>query len=395
MAEAPSSWRWARVHGLRLSAAGEALCQVRRGRVDIHRDQGIVERFNRTLAERLFGHQYAQEMRLPSGERSTEWVKRLPSEKWPGQLAKSPLMPSRPRCWHIALLCSPWAPSWTQRSKCPLGSRRSLSLPARWTRGWSPAGHWPDVVSWSVPAGTLGDQARRARVVLPAGWRCPTAHTATTGWGPQALNNSSIHPATSRDDRIPVSICQRVHPIFFRSSAWNQRVRETLCSDVARRCDGALTARHPCHGGMFAFRRGPLCTARAWCASSRHSFLHPSPSWCFIFGRRPTYSAIARRRTRLLTFQEPSCWPNCTEGGPGGSRMCHRGFGSGPCPCTRPRSRSQGEGCQCSCRGAGSSPYCVLSCYNRSRTSGAWRDSECSCPHTPGDWVPGCSCGPG
>ena len=30
--------------------------QVRRGRVDILRDQGIVERFNQTLAERLFGH---------------------------------------------------------------------------------------------------------------------------------------------------------------------------------------------------------------------------------------------------------------------------------------------------------------------------------------------------
>jgi len=34
---------------------------IRRGRVDIHRDQAIVERFNRTLAERLFGHQYAVE----------------------------------------------------------------------------------------------------------------------------------------------------------------------------------------------------------------------------------------------------------------------------------------------------------------------------------------------
>ena len=53
--------------------------QVRRGRVDIHRDQGIVERWNRTLAERLFGHQYAQEMRLPSGQKSTKWVERLPA----------------------------------------------------------------------------------------------------------------------------------------------------------------------------------------------------------------------------------------------------------------------------------------------------------------------------
>ena len=47
---------------------------IRRGRTDIHRDQAIVERFNRTLAKRLFGHQYAVEMNLPSG-RSTAWVK--------------------------------------------------------------------------------------------------------------------------------------------------------------------------------------------------------------------------------------------------------------------------------------------------------------------------------
>ena len=51
---------------------------IRRGRTEIHRDQAIVERFNCTLAERLFGHQYAVEMLLPEGKRSTEWVKRLP-----------------------------------------------------------------------------------------------------------------------------------------------------------------------------------------------------------------------------------------------------------------------------------------------------------------------------
>ena len=48
------------------------------GRTEIHKDQAIVERFNRTLAQRLFGHQYAVGMLLPEGKRSTEWVKRLP-----------------------------------------------------------------------------------------------------------------------------------------------------------------------------------------------------------------------------------------------------------------------------------------------------------------------------
>ena len=45
---------------------------IRRGRTEIHRDQAIVERFNSTLAQRLFGHQYAVEMLLPEGKRSTE-----------------------------------------------------------------------------------------------------------------------------------------------------------------------------------------------------------------------------------------------------------------------------------------------------------------------------------
>ena len=51
---------------------------IRRSRIEILRDQAIVERFNRTLAERLLGHQYAVEMLLPEGQRSTAWVKRLP-----------------------------------------------------------------------------------------------------------------------------------------------------------------------------------------------------------------------------------------------------------------------------------------------------------------------------
>ena len=46
--------------------------EVRSGRVDIHRDQAIVERLNHILAERLFGRQYGVEMRLPDDKRSTE-----------------------------------------------------------------------------------------------------------------------------------------------------------------------------------------------------------------------------------------------------------------------------------------------------------------------------------
>ena len=52
---------------------------IRCGRTEIHRDQAIVKRFNRTLAERLFGYQYAGEMNMKnSNQRSTEWVKRQP-----------------------------------------------------------------------------------------------------------------------------------------------------------------------------------------------------------------------------------------------------------------------------------------------------------------------------
>ena len=49
---------------------------IQRGQAGNHRSQAFVERANKTLSERLFSHQYAQEM--ISDGRSREWVKRLP-----------------------------------------------------------------------------------------------------------------------------------------------------------------------------------------------------------------------------------------------------------------------------------------------------------------------------
>ena len=68
---------WPRIHGRCNVRNGETQTSIRRGRTEIHRDQAIMERFNRTLTERLLGHQYAVEMRLPAEQRFTAWVTRL------------------------------------------------------------------------------------------------------------------------------------------------------------------------------------------------------------------------------------------------------------------------------------------------------------------------------
>ena len=49
---------------------------IQRGDPSQHRSQGIVERFNRTLADRLFTDQYHKEFEDPS-ESNREWVSRL------------------------------------------------------------------------------------------------------------------------------------------------------------------------------------------------------------------------------------------------------------------------------------------------------------------------------
>ena len=176
--------------------------QVRRGRVDIHRDQGVVERWNRTLAERLFGHQYAQEMRLPSGQRSTEWVTRLPSVvaalngevtrltrltgKKPSDAIKAKTVAQKPSS------VVPDRPVGLKEQRLPSGvGVRYLYQPGELER-------------LTLYAGTLGDQARRARVVLfagrPAAWFCQggtprsaARHSASSGWGSQALSSSSMY----------------------------------------------------------------------------------------------------------------------------------------------------------------------------------------------------------
>ena len=113
-------------------------------------------------------------------------------------------------------------------------------------------------------------------------------------------------------------------------------------------------------------------------------FFHQPPGLNTSLGAGQHTLRLLARRTRLSTFPEPFCWLSCTKGGPGGSRMCHRGFCSGPCPCIHPLSGSQREGCQCLCRGAAALSVLrlELACYSTNRTSDALRCRGCPCPHT-------------
>ena len=210
--------------------------QARRGRVDIHRDQGIVEHFNRTLvAERLFGHQYAQEMRLPFGERSTEWVKRLPSvvalngevtrltDKKPSNAIKAKTLTQKPS------FVVPGRPLGLKEQKVPSESVFAIFTgqvkwrvvsggPLTWC-GLLKCTSWD--VRWPSPTSPC---CTTCRVTMPhcealfekSCLRCYPTHSyhRMRSSGFEQLLNVSIFSRAGMTSRIPVAICHRVQPIF-------------------------------------------------------------------------------------------------------------------------------------------------------------------------------------
>ena len=110
----------------------------------------------------------------------------------------------------------------------------------------------------------------------------------------------------TRDTPYPCVHMPACPPHFLRSSAWNQRVRGTPCSDVAHRYDGALTARHPYHGGKRAslYCSCLMCFFTTVCFTpfAFLVFIPPASRIEYIFGRRPTYSAIARPAHSSFNF---------------------------------------------------------------------------------------------
>ena len=110
---------------------------IRRRRTEIHRDQAIVERFNRILAERLFGYQYAVEMNMKnSNKRSTEWVKRLPevvsalSNEVTRLIGKKTFRSNNRRSRLLQTINILFETGWFEREKAPSPSQCEIPVPA-------------------------------------------------------------------------------------------------------------------------------------------------------------------------------------------------------------------------------------------------------------------------
>lgn len=132
MAKSATGRRWPRAMGSVTKEMENHKTYIRRWRTELHRDQDIVERFNRTLAERLFGHQYAVEMLLPAGQRSMAWLKRLPDavgalNNQVTRLAKSlPSQSKRKALWQNLTLHTQDQTRRARRNEARLCTRRAV-----------------------------------------------------------------------------------------------------------------------------------------------------------------------------------------------------------------------------------------------------------------------------
>ena len=140
-------------------------------------------------------------------------------------------------------------------------------------------------------------------------------HIATTGWGPQALNNSSIHP---RHPARTASLCPFASlsiPFFSIQRLESKGERDTLfrCCPLMRWRSDRKTSM-PWRKVCFSKRVSLYCSCLV-CFFTTFFF---TPFAFLVFFRRPQGSSrslgsgqhtlrLLARRTRLLTFPEPSC----------------------------------------------------------------------------------------
>ena len=137
--------------------------------------------------------------------------------KWPGWLAKSPLIPSKPRRCAAAHKSPPplfFVVLSISRIRSSLLEWAFASFTRRAER-WPSTRYRCCVESWGVPAGTLGDQAR---VVLLAGWAAAWVcqgrlsggvpwHPTNAGWGSYRVTNSSSISVSARQPAGVASLC--------------------------------------------------------------------------------------------------------------------------------------------------------------------------------------------
>ena len=138
-----------------------------------------------------------------------------------------------------------------------------------------------------------------------------------------------------REDRIPVCICQRVHHMFCDPAlgveGWERDLVQMLPvdamalwpQDIHAMAEGLLFDE-----GLFVLLVPDVLLHDILFYTLRllGVFYRQSQGLSTSLGAGQHTVRLLARRTRLSTFPESSCWPNCTEGGPGGSQTCRRGL---------------------------------------------------------------------